>query len=61
MLDTNYMADNTDNLFSLFEGSVTNEGSVATMPTLMTEMNSGMMLLTISRIGCSLTVISMTC
>ncbi len=41
MLNTNYVSDNTGNLFSLFDGSVTNEGSVATMPSSTTEPTSG--------------------
>jgi hypothetical protein len=32
MLDANYVSDNTGDLSSLFDGSITNEGSAATMP-----------------------------
>ena len=39
MLDTNYVADTSDDLSSFFEGSVSNEGCVATMPTLTTDPN----------------------
>jgi hypothetical protein len=41
MLDTNYVSDNTGDLSSLFDGSVTNEGSAATMPTGTMEPTSG--------------------
>ena len=41
MSDGNYVLDNTGDLSSLFEGSITNECSAATMPTLMMEPNSG--------------------
>jgi hypothetical protein len=41
MLDANYMSDNTGDLSSLFDGSVTIEGSAATMPTGMMEPTSG--------------------
>jgi hypothetical protein len=40
MSNANYMVDNTDDLSSFYEGSVTNEGSVATMPTLTMEPES---------------------
>jgi len=41
MLDANYMSDNTGDLSSLFDGSITNEGSAATMPKGTTEPTSG--------------------
>jgi hypothetical protein len=41
MLDTNDMSDDTDDLSALFEGSVSNEGSAATMATLTPEPNFG--------------------
>jgi hypothetical protein len=41
MSDANDMSDNTDDLSALFEGSVSNEGSAATMATLTPEPKSG--------------------
>jgi hypothetical protein len=41
MLNANYVSDNTGDLSSLFDGSVTNEGFVATMPSSTTEPTSG--------------------
>jgi hypothetical protein len=41
MSDGKYVLDNTGDLSSLFEGSITNEGSAATMPMLTMEPNSG--------------------
>jgi len=41
MSNANYVSDNTGNLSSLFDGSVTNEGSVATMPSSTMEPTSG--------------------
>jgi hypothetical protein len=41
MSDGNHVVDNTDDLSSLYKGSITNEGSRATMPMLMTEPHSG--------------------
>jgi hypothetical protein len=41
MLNANYVSDNTGNLSSLFDGSVTNESSAATMPSSTTEPTSG--------------------
>jgi hypothetical protein len=41
MSNANYVSDNTGDLSSLFDGSVTNEGSVATMPSSKTEPISG--------------------
>jgi hypothetical protein len=41
MSNANYVSDNTGDLSSLFDGSVTNEGSVATMPSSTTEPTSG--------------------
>jgi hypothetical protein len=32
MSDSNYVSDNTGDLSSPFDGSITNEGSAATMP-----------------------------
>jgi hypothetical protein len=40
MSDGKYVLDNTGDLSSLFGGSITNEGSAATMPTLTMELNS---------------------
>jgi hypothetical protein len=34
------LADNSEDLFSLFEGSISNEGSAATMPMLTMELSS---------------------
>jgi hypothetical protein len=39
MSDTNYVADTSDDLSSFFEGSVSNEGCVATMPRLTMDLN----------------------
>ena len=41
MSDANYLSDNTGDLSSLFDGSVTYEGSAATMPTGTMEPTSG--------------------
>ncbi len=41
MLDAIYVSDNTCDLSSLFDSSVTNEGSVATVPSGTTEPTSG--------------------
>ncbi len=41
MSNANYVSDNTGDLSSLFDGSVTNEGSVATMPSSTMEPTSG--------------------
>jgi hypothetical protein len=41
MSNANYVSDNTGDLLSLFDGSVTNEGSVATMPSSTIEPTSG--------------------
>jgi hypothetical protein len=41
MSNANYVSDNTGDLSSLFDGSVTNEGSVATMPSGTMEPTSG--------------------
>jgi len=41
MSNANYVSDNTGDLSSLFDGSVTNEGSVATMPSSKMEPISG--------------------
>jgi len=41
MLNVNYVSDNTGDLSSLFDGSITIEGSAATMPTGTTEPTSG--------------------
>ncbi len=43
MSDTNDMPDDTDDLSALFEGSVSNEDSAATMATLTPEMSSATM------------------
>ena len=43
MLDTNAMSDDTDDLPALFEGSISNEGSAATMATLTPEPSSATM------------------
>jgi hypothetical protein len=41
MLDGNYVSDNTGDVSSLFDGSITNEGSAATMTMQTTEPTSG--------------------
>ena len=41
MSDANDLSDNTDDLSALFEGSISNEGSAATMATLTPEPNPG--------------------
>jgi hypothetical protein len=43
MSNANYVSDNTGDLSSLFDGSVTNEGSVATMPSGTMEPTSGVL------------------
>jgi hypothetical protein len=45
MLDANYVSDNTGDLSSLFDGSITNEVSVATMPMGTTEPTSHVILI----------------
>jgi hypothetical protein len=56
MLNANYVSDNTGNLSSLFDGSITNEGCQAVQQS---QLLVSMTLLTISRTGTNLTVTSM--